>query len=411
MKGSKSSSATRKADTKLAVKKTTAKGKAAKDPNKPKRPASAFFVFMEDFRKQFKEDHPDNKSVAAVWVLDATPGKVRAGRDGDDHPAELIISLRALPNQVTSKMEVISGLVREGFLNDVAQRDLGSQLVASIFELVCNPFLLSASGVILNRTDKLRRVYDESLENAQDLQRSDVPLYRLEAIDFGRRMAVEREIEKTENVPQPNALFDESSNFIIYPTLLGIKIVNLHTNKVSRILGKVENNDRFLRIALYQGDQSSKKVRKIPAAAAVNVNESKDPMTDPTLLCGAFKKHRIYLFSRREPEEPDDATKGRDVFKEKPPPDELMAASDIGKSVTTSLPENVVWAIADSRRQGFLGFKEFITTMQLISMAQVGHTLSSDLLNSDVDYENLKPPVMDSLDVLLAKKKHPKSDP
>ncbi|CAI9303586.1 unnamed protein product [Lactuca saligna] len=272
-----------------------------------------------------------------VWVLDATPGKVRAGRDRDDHPAELIISLRALPNQVTSKMEVISGLVREGFLNDVAQRDLGSQLVASIFELVCNPFLLSASGVILNRTGKLRRVYDESLENAQDLQRSDVPLYRLEAIDFGRRMAVEREIEKTENVPQLNALFDESSNFLIYPTLLDCK----SAHKVSRILGKVENNDRFLRIALYQGDQSSKKVRKIPVAA-VNVNESKDPMTDPTLLCCAFKKHRIYLFSRREPEEPDDATKGRDVFKEKPPPDELMAASDIGKSVTTSLPENVI---------------------------------------------------------------------
>ncbi|KAL7607538.1 hypothetical protein Lser_V15G14768 [Lactuca serriola] len=341
-----------------------------------------------------------------VWVLDATPGKVRVGRDGDDHPAELIISLRALPNQVTSKMVVISGLVREGFLNDVAQRDLGSQLVAKF--AITSPD--RRIRIFWYRTGKLRRVYDESLENAQDLQRSDVPLYRLEAIDFGRRMAVEREIEKTENVPQPNALFDESSNFIIYPTLLGIKIVNLHTNKVSRILGKVENNDRFLRIALYQGDQSSKKVRKIPVAA-VNVNESKDPMTDPTLLCCAFKKHRIYLFSRREPEEPDDATKGRDVFNEKPPPDELMAASDIGKSVTTSLPENVVWAIADSRRQGFLGFKEFITTMQLISMAQVGHTLSSDLLNSDVDYENLKPPVMDSLDVLLAKKKRPKSDP
>nr|KAJ0219490.1 hypothetical protein LSAT_V11C300152760 [Lactuca sativa] len=46
MKRSKSSGATRKADTKLAVKKTAAKGKAAKDPNKPKRPASAFFVFM-----------------------------------------------------------------------------------------------------------------------------------------------------------------------------------------------------------------------------------------------------------------------------------------------------------------------------------------------------------------------------
>lgn len=191
------------------------------------------------------------------------------------------------------------------------------------------------------KSGKLRRVYDESLEVAQDLQRSDAPLYRLEAIDFGRRMAVEKEIEKTESAPQPNAVFDDSSNFLIYATLLGIKIVNLHTNKVARILGKVENNDRFLRIALYHGERSSKKVRKIPSAAA-NANESKEPLTDPTLLCCAFKKHRIYLFSRREPEEPEDATKGRDVFNEKPPADELLAVSDIGKSLTTSLPENVI---------------------------------------------------------------------
>uniref|UniRef100_I1MMW5 HMG box domain-containing protein n=1 Tax=Glycine max TaxID=3847 RepID=I1MMW5_SOYBN len=38
--------------------------KAAKDPNKPKRPPSAFFVFMSEFREQFKKEHPNNKSVA-----------------------------------------------------------------------------------------------------------------------------------------------------------------------------------------------------------------------------------------------------------------------------------------------------------------------------------------------------------
>nr|AEX55234.1 HMG transcription factor [Allium sativum] len=32
----------------------------------PKRPPSAFFVFMEDFRKIFKEKNPDNKQVSAV---------------------------------------------------------------------------------------------------------------------------------------------------------------------------------------------------------------------------------------------------------------------------------------------------------------------------------------------------------
>ncbi|RWW86147.1 hypothetical protein BHE74_00005091 [Ensete ventricosum] len=32
----------------------------------PKRPPSAFFVFMEEFRKSFKEKNPNNKSVSVV---------------------------------------------------------------------------------------------------------------------------------------------------------------------------------------------------------------------------------------------------------------------------------------------------------------------------------------------------------
>ncbi|RZR93820.1 hypothetical protein BHM03_00022398, partial [Ensete ventricosum] len=74
------------------VSKKPRKLKAAKDPNKPKRPASAFFVFMwvllsvflasmidcltyvvllvwngrEEFRKSFKEKNPNNKSVSVV---------------------------------------------------------------------------------------------------------------------------------------------------------------------------------------------------------------------------------------------------------------------------------------------------------------------------------------------------------
>ncbi|KAM5585465.1 EH domain-containing protein 1 [Rosa sericea] len=63
-----------------------------------------------------------------------------------------------------------------------------------------------------------------------------------------------------------------------------------------------------------------------------------------------------------------------------------------------------VWAITDSKRQGFLGFTEFIAAMQLVSLAQAGHEITNDLLTSN-DLENLKPPVMEGLDVLLAKKK------
>ncbi|KAL0399185.1 UNVERIFIED_CONTAM: EH domain-containing protein 1 [Sesamum radiatum] len=71
----------------------------------------------------------------------------------------------------------------------------------------------------------------------------------------------------------------------------------------------------------------------------------------------------------------------------------------------------LVWAIADSKRQGFLGFKEFITAMQLVSLAQAGHALNSDILTSEVDFENLQPPSMEGLDVLLAKKKRVSSEP
>lgn len=69
-----------------------------------------------------------------------------------------------------------------------------------------------------------------------------------------------------------------------------------------------------------------------------------------------------------------------------------------------------VWAIADSKRQGYLGFQEFIIAMQLVSLAQSGHPITHDLLNSDVDLKNLKPPILEGLDVLLAKKKHKQSD-
>ncbi|KAI5663511.1 hypothetical protein M9H77_22834 [Catharanthus roseus] len=37
-----------------------------KDPNKPKRPPSAFFVFLEEFRMTFKKENPNVKAVSAV---------------------------------------------------------------------------------------------------------------------------------------------------------------------------------------------------------------------------------------------------------------------------------------------------------------------------------------------------------
>uniref|UniRef100_A0A1D1YB78 Putative esterase/lipase HI_0193 n=1 Tax=Anthurium amnicola TaxID=1678845 RepID=A0A1D1YB78_9ARAE len=56
-----------------------------------------------------------------VWVLDATPGKVRPGGHGEDRPGELIAFLSRVPKEVSSKQQVVEALVREGFSSDVAQ--------------------------------------------------------------------------------------------------------------------------------------------------------------------------------------------------------------------------------------------------------------------------------------------------
>ncbi|KAI4353312.1 hypothetical protein L6164_002271 [Bauhinia variegata] len=56
----------RKAAAKPDIRKSKKKTKATKDPNKPKRPPSAFFVFLEEFRKTFKAENPNVKAVSAV---------------------------------------------------------------------------------------------------------------------------------------------------------------------------------------------------------------------------------------------------------------------------------------------------------------------------------------------------------
>ena len=184
------------------------------------------------------------------------------------------------------------------------------------------------------KTGKLIKDIDESLEGAEDVQRSGIEKYVLEDIDFGRRLAIERELTKSlEKHAWPNAIFDESGNFLIYASHLGIKVVNLVTNQCPRIIGKVENTERFTRLALFQGvPQKDKRARG--SGKDVKVAEK-----DPTIMACAFNKVRMYIFSSHEPEEGDDAATGRDVFNEKPRAEELLAASALpsaGAGVATS---------------------------------------------------------------------------
>ncbi|KAL6634901.1 hypothetical protein ACP70R_027572 [Stipagrostis hirtigluma subsp. patula] len=58
--------ASTKADGRLKAAGGAGKRKKAAASGKPKRPPSAFFVFMSEFRQEYNAQHPNNKSVANV---------------------------------------------------------------------------------------------------------------------------------------------------------------------------------------------------------------------------------------------------------------------------------------------------------------------------------------------------------
>lgn len=64
-------------------------------------------------------------------------------------------------------------------------------------------------------------------------------------------MANERDLEKSDGLVSSNILFDYSGHFILYPTMIGIKMVNIETNRCVKIIGKGDNL-RPLYIGLFQ---------------------------------------------------------------------------------------------------------------------------------------------------------------
>jgi len=183
------------------------------------------------------------------------------------------------------------------------------------------------------RTGKLIKKLDESLQSFEKAQTGENDIYHLDSIDFGRRMAIERELHKASGekgkigyVPPSNCIFDDSGNHIIFPTMLGVKIINIKTNQMVHMLGKVENTERFLHIALFQGtprevgtsEEAIMGANIIQAKSTAIANKNKE---DPCVFACAFKKNRFFWFSKREPLDEGSKgaqTTGRDIFNEKP---------------------------------------------------------------------------------------------
>ncbi|KAF2365092.1 Cyclophilin-type peptidyl-prolyl cis-trans isomerase domain, partial [Trinorchestia longiramus] len=173
-------------------------------------------------------------------------------------------------------------------------------------------------------TGKLTRVFDESLDHVTELQHRKP---QIPTMEFGRRMAVERDVEKSGSFG--NLVYDASGYLLLYPTILGVKVLNLHTNRLVRTIARPENF-RVQQIALFQGRVNrNQSTLTIEQEAAENPNLEKD-MPDPTLFVTAFKKNRFYLFTTRDAASSRAAETDRDVFNEKPSKEDIIAAIDDG---------------------------------------------------------------------------------
>ncbi|KIX00298.1 uncharacterized protein Z518_10437 [Rhinocladiella mackenziei CBS 650.93] len=160
---------------------------------------------------------------------------------------------------------------------------------------------------------KLYRSYDESIETITAMQQAGTALQKLEEVEFGRRIAVERDLDSPSVRSRINIAFDESGHFIAYGSLLGIKVVNILTNRVMKAYGKDEPF-RALNVALYQGAPQKKEVVTVSMAASSNplLNEAEE--RDPMLFATGYGKVRFYMFTNEE----EISKSTRDLQNEKP---------------------------------------------------------------------------------------------
>ncbi|KAH8815417.1 hypothetical protein F5884DRAFT_817757 [Xylogone sp. PMI_703] len=162
-------------------------------------------------------------------------------------------------------------------------------------------------------TGKLHRTYDESLRIIEEMQQAGTALQKLDDVEFGRRLATEREIENQIYKNKANIIFDESGHFIICGSMLGIKVLNTYTNRIVKVYGKDEHF-RPLNLAIYQGQPQKKGVTTVAMAASNNPLLQESEARDPILFATGVGKQRFYMFTN----DTDISKSERDVQNEKP---------------------------------------------------------------------------------------------
>uniref|UniRef100_A0A0N4ZYZ1 peptidylprolyl isomerase n=1 Tax=Parastrongyloides trichosuri TaxID=131310 RepID=A0A0N4ZYZ1_PARTI len=175
-----------------------------------------------------------------------------------------------------------------------------------------------ASGKLLSTFDESVKFYDEN--------HLDLEALNISPMELARKKAVERDIFKNEHILNTIRMkFDYSSNILVYPCILGIKMVNIFNQSLVRMIATSEairicaidicnalpfNENLLQSVAVVKSDNNSKDGKE---------NSEDKFIPDPLIVASAVTKSRFYLFTNCEPLTRDEKneTDNRDVMNEK----------------------------------------------------------------------------------------------
>jgi peptidylprolyl isomerase domain and WD repeat-containing protein 1 len=190
--------------------------------------------------------------------------------------------------------------------------------------------------------------------------------YGMDAMDYGKRAATEREMAAT-SMWSTSADFNSSNTFLqrltlqvdpsgkylLFPTLLGVKVIDWQRNKLVKIIGKSDASQlRFVSVCLCWGDPKINRQMQLArgAAAISSADKSKEadekhtkPESDALMVALAYEKRRFFVFSHLDPIKEADSVEAdadadndpaakRDIWNEPPSAEDRlgMQGGDLG---------------------------------------------------------------------------------
>ncbi|MEN2496604.1 MAG: Peptidylprolyl isomerase domain and WD repeat containing protein 1 [Marteilia pararefringens] len=148
-------------------------------------------------------------------------------------------------------------------------------------------------------------------------------------LDFGHKVVIEKELDKSGDKKLSNIIFDSTSRFLIFASLAGIRVLDLQRGEFVNTSFGPNENIRFLNISLFEKSGKDKLSNSIEMLMNRNNEQASKNIDDPTIVATGFNNKRFFLFTKRLPltnSGSQSSSVGRDIYNEKPSHEEILTA-------------------------------------------------------------------------------------